>query len=209
MDKRTTLSLVTGIATVVAVFAFMFTLRSAFFGGVAYVASDAGFAPPTRVEASTTSPPARVSDFETPLRLRIPAISVDAKVQHVGLTKNNAMGVPTNFRDVGWYKHGSVPGEMGSAVIAGHVDNALGLSGVFKRLKDLEPGDDIYVIDKDGVEIIFTVTSVDRYRYDEAPTEEIFNETGEPLLRLITCGGKWIQSKKTYDERIVVTARLY
>ena len=95
---------------------------------------------------------------------------------------------------------------MGSAVIDGHVDNALGLPGVFSKLKNVKRGDDIYVTDKNGTKIHFVVREVQEYPYDKAPAEEIFNESERSLLRLITCGGKWIQSAKTYDTRVVVTA---
>ena len=206
MDRRTSLSYLVGIATLAAVIFFILTMR-ALFGSAEAMRGDVGFTPPVTVEAATTS---RINvpqrGYAPPARLLIPAISVNAKVQHVGLTKSGAMGIPSNFVDVAWYKYGTIPGEDGSAVIAGHVDNALGLSGVFKRLKDLKQGDIVTVVDKEGKKVTFTITSVVRYKYNEAPTEEIFNSKGKTYLRLITCGGKWLRSEKTYDERIVVTA---
>ncbi|MDP3962672.1 MAG: class F sortase [bacterium] len=151
------------------------------------------------------SPPAL---FKKPQKLVIPAISVDARVEHVGVAKNGTMGIPTTFHTVGWYKYGAIPGEMGSAVVGGHADNGLGLNGVFKYLDDLQEGDEIYVYDSDNTEVRFVVSGVDSYDYKDVPTDMIFNENEAPLLRLITCDGKWVWKDKTYDTRIIVTAEL-
>ncbi len=188
-----------GVVTVLAVIFFVYTLYGAVGGSVIQV--DAG--PSVLTIATTTSEP---RGFGKPVRLLIPTISINAKVQEVGLTAKNAMGIPTNFTDVGWYKYGTIPGEVGSAVIDGHVDNGLGLKGVFKNLHKVQIGDEITVIDISGTEIRFNVIDIKEYKYDEAPSEEIFNESQKSILRLITCGGKWIKSAKTYDTRVVVTA---
>jgi hypothetical protein len=58
-----------------------------------------------------------------PVRLRIPAIAVDAAVEHVGLTPDGAMDVPASYADVAWYTLGPKPGEPGNAAIAGHLDS--------------------------------------------------------------------------------------
>lgn len=146
--------------------------------------------------------------FSRPVRLSIPTISVDAKVEEVGVAKNGTMATPSSFKTVGWYKYGPMPGEIGSAVLDGHPDNGLGLKGVFKRLGELEEGDDIFVYDKDGGKTQFKVTIVDTYEYTKVPVDQIFNENEKPLLRLITCDGRWVREYKTYDTRIIVTAEL-
>src|SRR4051812_42948486 len=79
-----------------------------------------------------------------PVQFSIPALTINAHVQQVGITAAGNMGVPSNFSDVGWYKNGVVPGHAGSAVIDGHVDNGLGLPGVFKHLGEIQKGDSIY-----------------------------------------------------------------
>ena len=143
-----------------------------------------------------------------PTRLRIPALGIDALIQDVGINSKGNMATPSNFTDVGWYKHGVSPGARGSAVIAGHVNNGLGLSGVFERLGELQVGDDIYVQREDGSEVHFVVASARRYPYDDAPEEIIFNPSGSVRLNLITCEGKWLQENKTYDQRLVIFAKL-
>jgi sortase (surface protein transpeptidase) len=143
-----------------------------------------------------------------PERLKISKIGVDANVQQVGLTAKGNMGVPTNFTDAGWYKYGVAPGEIGSAVMAGHVDNALGLDGVFKHLSDLRPGDEITVSSVSGKELTFKVTRVESYPYDQVPAEGIFNDGSGAHLNLITCDGNWVQPAKNYDRRLVVYSDL-
>src|SRR5207244_3357402 len=122
--------------------------------------------------------------------------------------KTGNMAVPSNFTDVGWFKLGTIPGHVGSAVMDGHVDNAVALPGVFKHLATLKKGDDVYVMDKDGARLHFLVTDVQTYPYDEAPAQEIFARADKARLNLITCGGTWIQAKKSYDKRVVVYTEL-
>lgn len=142
-----------------------------------------------------------------PKELQIPSIKVDAKVQEVGITYKGNMGVPNNYTDVGWYKYGTLPGQIGSAVIDGHVDNGFALPGVFKNLGNVQKGDSIYVIDQDGKKERFVVTDISIYGYKD-DTSDIFNRSGGAWLRLITCTGNWIPSAQTDDHRVVVTAQL-
>lgn len=176
-----------------------------------YQSRDAtAYMPPSiyEIEAASASTDTSNIQLAKPERLKIPSLDIDAKVKEVGLTKDGAMATPGNFTDVGWYAAGTIPGDMGSAVMDGHVDNALALPGVFKDLHRTELGDDIYVIAEDGTTLHFVVSSIDSYEYDSAPTEEIFNERTAARLKLITCGGTWLSELKTYDKRVVVTADL-
>ena len=169
--------------------------------------------PDTELIAINTSESPHVAAHATspdnyPVRLIIPSISVDSNVQYVGITTHGTMSVPNNFTDVGWYKYGVVPGATGSAVMAGHVDNALALPGVFKSLQDLKKGDDVYVVAKDGTKLHFVVDDTESYGVTEAPAERIFDESGPPRLNLVTCEGTWIQSEHQYDHRFVVYTHL-
>ena len=145
---------------------------------------------------------------EYPVRLQIPSLNIDANVQYVGITAHGSMAVPNNFTDVGWYKYGPTPGSTGSAVMAGHVDNALALPGVFKNLQDIQPGADVYVIQKNGDQLHFVVDDVETYDVADTPTGRIFGSDGTARLNLITCEGTWIQSEHQYDHRLVVFTHL-
>lgn len=139
-----------------------------------------------------------------PVRLTIPAIGVDADVQDVGIANSGNVMVPNNYTDVGWYRYGPVPGQTGSAIIDGHVNNGFGTSGVFGHLKELKAGDDIYVTYADQTTLHFRVEQVELYLLDDAPKEKIFNQTDKARLNLITCDGEWLPDRRTDDHRLVV-----
>lgn len=160
------------------------------------------YSPDSEIAVPPMSPVA--STASKPVRLEIPAIGVDATVQYVGITGNGDMGTPDNFTDVAWYKYGPVPGQLGSAVIDGHVDNGLSLAGVFKHLDNVKVGDDVYVIAADGSKLHFVVTDMEKYPYTSGPTQKIFGQTDAARLNLITCSGTWVPGARTYDERLVV-----
>ncbi|MES2437010.1 MAG: class F sortase [Patescibacteria group bacterium] len=144
-----------------------------------------------------------------PYRLIIPSIELNAGVQHVGINQKGNMANPAGFKDVGWYKYGPIPGQKGSAVIAGHFDNGLGLPAVFYELNELQVGDDIYVQDEDGKKLLFKIIQTKQYDYmDTAASQEVFKSSDKVMLNLITCDGTWIKDQKTYTKRFVVFAEL-
>ena len=146
--------------------------------------------------------------YNQPSRLIIPSLDIDAHIQLVGVTKSGNMAAPNNFTDISWYKFGTVPGNSGSAVMAGHVDNALGTPAIFYELKELELGDDVYVVDKDGKRLHFQVIDKQLYPYDQAPIERIFNDATGTYLNLITCQGEWVPRAKSAANRLVVYTKL-
>lgn len=169
------------------------------------------YAPDVDVEVSVPAPKGvRSASFsgDVPVRLSIPSLGINANVQQVGVNGKGNMAVPSNYTDVAWYKYGPVPGEVGSAVIDGHVDNGLGLDGVFKHLEDIEVGDDVYVSTKSGKRLHFVVRDIESYHYTQVPTELLFNLSDGAHLNLVTCGGLWVKDDKTYDRRIVVYTEL-
>lgn len=138
-----------------------------------------------------------------PVRLKIPNINVDAAIQYVGLTSDGAMGAPSNSVDVGWYDQGPRPGERGSAVIAGHLNNGNG-PGVFTTLYKLKKGDKLYIEDSYGTTIAFVVR--ESRAYDPGYANEVFNRSDSAHLNLITCDGVWEPAQKSYNKRLVVFA---
>ncbi len=160
---------------------------------------------------STTTVSVAVSDAHNayPSRLIIPSLSIDAHVQYVGVNKKGNIGTPNNFTDVAWYARGVVPGQLGTAIIDGHVDNGLGLAGVFKHLVSMKVGDDVYVVTKGAEHIHFVVTHVEAYDYEHVTSEDIFGtSTDVRSINLITCDGEWVLSGDTYNKRLIVTATL-
>lgn len=197
------------ILVVVALFVGVYTFGRAMYENPG--TEDSGLvAQGSMVEAYTISDTTPPAPEALPSRLEIPEIGVDAHVQHLGITSSGLMAVPSNFTDVGWYKYGPTPGERGSAVIAGHQNNAMGLDGVFQPLEKLEVGDDVYVVSESGEKLHFRVRRVELHPYDlKGPQlEEIFQDTSGTYLNLITCAGNWIQEIKTNDLRLVVYTEL-
>jgi sortase A len=199
MSKRIFITAV-AIVTICASGVFAATLVHAGLSSSEELSSD--------IPVASTTKQLSHSSGDGPLRISIPAINVDAKVQSVGIAKSGNMAVPTNYTDVGWYRYGPLPGELGSAVIDGHVDNGFALAAVFKQLQDLTPGEDIFVTLKDGSQKHFIVETVAAYPVAEVPLKTLFDRADKPRLNLITCTGTWDSSKKAYDQRIVVYATL-
>ncbi len=171
---------------------------------------------PDPPEASETPAPAATeSELEEqeftvtgqPVSLEIERTGVDAYIEYVGLTDDGAMDVPQEWENVGWFEPGTLPGEVGNSVIAGHYDSPTG-PAVFFELRELEPGDLITVITDEDEQLTFEVTKTEMVLADDAPLEEIFGSSEDRNLNLITCDGIWDQSANMYDHRLVVYTTL-
>lgn len=146
----------------------------------------------------------RQTNQGSPVRLRIPSIHVDTAVEYVGLTSEGAMGVPNNTINVGWYGLGPRPGDKGSAVIAGHLNGKKGEAGVFTHLNQLKEGDTLYVEDSDGISTAFVVR--ESRSYEPGYASDVFRQSDDAHLNLITCSGEWDRAKGSYSKRLVVFA---
>ncbi len=141
--------------------------------------------------------------------MEIPAIGVRATdLVGLGIAADGAIEVPQRWDSVGWYENGAWPGQVGSSVLAGHVDSAEAGPAVFFRLGELVPGDTAAVTRADGATAVFTVDSVGRYPKDEFPTASVYGAADGPELRLVTCGGTFDEAIGHYRDNIVVSAHL-
>ncbi|MFD7299536.1 class F sortase [Streptomyces pharetrae] len=143
-----------------------------------------------------------------PDRIRIPAIRVDAPLTGLGLTRTGSLEVPPAGRPdlAGWYEAGTTPGERGTAIVAGHVDNAEG-PAVFYGLGALRRGGTIEVDRRDGSVAVFTVDAVEVYQAKNFPDEKVYGPARRPELRVITCGGGYSRATG-YQGNVVVFAHL-
>jgi sortase (surface protein transpeptidase) len=142
-----------------------------------------------------------------PVGISIPAIGVDSPLQALGLQADNSLQSPTEWAEAGWYADGVRPGDPGPAVIAGHVDSRNG-PAVFFRLRDLHPGDDVYITTQSGRQLHFVVDTSQRFPKDRFPTEAVYGPTPLPVVRLITCTGAFDAANHNYLDNLVVTAHL-
>src|ERR1700722_519259 len=120
-----------------------------------------------------------------PVAVRIPAIGVAVWLTQLGLNANGTVAVPTSVQVPGWFSPGPSPGQVGSAVILGHVDSTQG-PGVFFQLRTLQPGTQIQVNLADGVIATFKVTSVVEYQKTAFPDQKVYSSNGGSALQLVT-----------------------
>ncbi|MFF3326741.1 class F sortase [Streptomyces sp. NPDC002889] len=143
-----------------------------------------------------------------PVRLRIPEIRVDAPVMGLGLGRGGSLEVPpAGDRNLaGWYEDGTSPGAKGTAIMAGHVDNARGPS-VFYSLGALKKGHRIEVTRRDGRTAVFTIDAIEVYEADTFPDEKVYGPSDRAELRVITCGGGFTR-KTGYQGNVVAYGHL-
>ncbi len=142
-----------------------------------------------------------------PVRLQVPAIGVDTSLTRLGLRTDGTMEVPPDAFPAGWYGGAPTPGELGPAIIAGHVDWA-GRDGVFHDLHRLTPGDEVSVTRADGSTAMFRVDRVEQLRKDRFPTDAVYGDIDHAGLRLITCGGTFDPRAHSYVDNVIAFARL-
>jgi LPXTG-site transpeptidase (sortase) family protein len=142
-----------------------------------------------------------------PVRVLIPGIEVDARVEVLEIV-GDVLQDPTNGEDVAWYKETGRPGEVGNAVIAGHLNWYNMPEGVFFAINQLREGDEVLVRDTACREFRYLVEWAELIEVAEADMEEITGHSDQALLTLITCGGTWDPAISQYRERTVVRARL-
>lgn len=158
---------------------------------------------------STTAPGEGSAPFPTgiePTRIAIPTLGVDADVIDLTLSGTEPE-VPSDFGQTGWYHQTREPGEIGPAVIAGHIDSVEG-PAVFARLDELVAGDEIVVESDDGEQRRFAVTGSGQYPKGDLPSEVFGFGAPAPELRLITCGGTFDRASGHYRDNYVVYAAL-
>ncbi|MER7180112.1 class F sortase, partial [Streptomyces hyaluromycini] len=143
-----------------------------------------------------------------PTRIRIPAIHVNAPLMGLALTPAGSLDVPPAAKKnlAGWYEAGTTPGETGTAIVAGHVDNTEG-PAVFYDLGALKRGATIEVDRQDRGVAVFSVDAVEVYQARDFPDEKVYGAAKRPELRVITCGGGYSRTTG-YQGNVVVFAHL-
>jgi sortase family protein len=206
--RRTRSRVMAGVAALLAIIAL-----------AAGCSGDAAPGPPPSVAASgSVSPPGAAAPAgaagaaapmarSSPVRVQIPAIGVDSALMQLGLRVDGSLQVPPSGFPAGWYTGAPTPGELGPAILAGHVDWA-GQPGVFYRLHDLQPGAEVTVTRQDSSAAVFRVTQVKEYPKDQFPTDVVYGDLDHPGLRLITCGGTFDPQTRNYEDNIVAFADL-
>ena len=167
--------------------------------------SDSVPAPPSAAPKARTAKGMKRSE---PVRLEIPAVGLKTAVNGLGLREDGTLEVPPLAADApaGWYRGSPTPGEAGAAVMTGHVDSAREGPAVFYRLRELRRGDTVSVRRKDGSTAKFEVYRVATYPKHAFPSDDVYGAVDRAELRLITCGGSFDRSRRSYRDNVVVFA---
>lgn len=159
--------------------------------------------PPTPAAAA----PVPVDSGGGPSRIAIPAAGIAASVEPVGVTDDGDVEIPEDVRVLGWYRYSpNPPASAGSTVVVGHVDSAEQGTGAFFTLHDLKRGDRVYLSSASGKRLTYRVVASEAFPKTSVPLAALFSRTGAPRLTLITCGGSFDSSARSYRDNIVVTA---
>ena len=161
-----------------------------------------GPAIPIRPAAPLAQPP----EDPAPRLLTVEGTTINMPIVEVGVSPDGAMEIPEPFNEAGWYRFGPVPGAAaGTAVVAAHVDTTSD-SAPFSQLKSLAPGTLVTVQREGAASVVFRVTGVELMAKDAFDGASIFRRDGPPELKLVTCGGRWLDEKQDYGDNVIVTA---
>lgn len=164
--------------------------------------SDVAATPGTRSAAPSTV----VEATPTPSRVTLPSLDASLPVRPVGVDRRDAMEIPEDPDTAGWYRFGPAPtAANGASVIAAHTDTE-GEVGPLSRLAELGRGDHIRVAVGDEV-LVYAVTRVDNHAKKALDLDALFDRTGPPRLHLVSCGGEWDPSTRSYEDNVIAVAR--
>lgn len=158
--------------------------------------------------AQVADEPVQPLPYAPAARVQIPAIKVDAPMIDVNLDPDGWIEAPPpqDANLAGWYQNGIAPGQRGTAVVVGHVDNLSG-PAVFYGLGSLRKGQHIEVARYDNRVAVFEIYGVEVFAKNDFPGPRVYGDTGHAELRVITCGGGYSKAGG-YDGNVVVFARL-
>lgn len=142
---------------------------------------------------------------DAPRALFIDTIGVAARVQPMGVNKDNSIQSPVNINDGGWYGGSAKPGEAGAMFIDGHASGS-SRQGLFAYLDTLKVGDTLQVEKGDMSRLTYRVVHVETVPVDSVDMNKALApyEGVEKGLNLMTCTGVWLRDRETLDHRVVV-----
>jgi hypothetical protein len=150
--------------------------------------------------------PTAVTRDPAPRFLTVEGTTINMPIVEVGVSPDGAMEIPEPFDEAGWYRFGPAPGAAaGTAVVAAHVDTTSD-SAPFSQLKSLKAGTLVTVQREGAPPLSFRVTGVELMAKDAFDGASVFRRDGPPQLKLVTCGGRWLDEQQDYGDNVIVTA---
>ena len=144
-----------------------------------------------------------------PLKVTVPSIQATSSLVPLGLNKDGSLAVPPlkTPEQASWYDKSPTPGSIGPAIVLGHIDGN-GKPGVFIDLSKVKPGDQVFVDREDGQTAVFTISHVDTVLKSAFPTQQVYGDTPDAEIRLITCGGELDKAAGNYLSNVVAYGNL-
>ena len=141
-----------------------------------------------------------------PVRVQVEGTGIDLEVIPEGVEANGALALPDNHYQAAWYRYGPAPGAgEGSSVLAAHVDSRTEKLPI-ARLKNVAPGTVLTVTRADGSVLRYATEGVENIAKKSLDGHRLFDRTGSPRLKLVTCGGEWLEAQDDYEDNVVLTA---
>jgi sortase (surface protein transpeptidase) len=190
----------------VGVAACGYTMAASHPGHKATPAGSPTFGPIPKGQRGAVPGPAS-TPVAAPAKLIIPSLGVRSSLLRLGIAKDGTLQVPGTAALAGWFTDSARPGEIGDAVIAGHIDSQQG-PGIFYHLHQLKPGQKVYVRRSDGSLAVFKVTAVHMYLKAKFPASIVYGAVPDAQLRLITCGGAFDPKTGHYLSNVIAFANL-
>jgi hypothetical protein len=152
--------------------------------------------------------PAAAAADPAPTSLTVEGTLIDFPVVPGGVSPEGAMEIPDVFDEAAWYRYGPAPGAAeGAAVIAGHIDTTSDRAP-FSALKNLSAGTAIRVGRDGAPALTYRVIGVELMAKDKFDGDSLFRRTGPHELKVVTCGGRWLDERMDYSDNVIVTAVL-
>lgn len=163
--------------------------------------------PPAVTRRSAALEDQPVSARPAPTRLEIADLGIDVRVAPVGLDAEGRMALFDDPSVAAWYQWGAAPAsELGSTVIAAHVDSLTYDLLPFARLRDAKAGMPVAVTDASGARRTYLVQAVEVTEKADVDWAAAFDRGGPPRLTLVTCGGEFDAAQRRYLSNLVLTA---
>ncbi|MEW1810993.1 class F sortase [Pseudarthrobacter phenanthrenivorans] len=158
------------------------------------------------IQIRPATPPPAPRSVPAPTSLSVSGTSISMPVVPAGVSGGGAMEIPDVFDRAAWYKFGPAPGAAeGTAVIAGHIDTTSDRAP-FSALKSLAAGTLIRVGREDAPALTYRVVRVELMAKDRFDSGSVFRRHGPHELKLVTCGGRWLDERMDYSDNVIVTA---
>jgi len=141
------------------------------------------------------------------VRIEVSQLKVSAPVVDVAVDPDGALQIPENPAILGRWAGGAEPGEpFGSVVVVGHVDDAQTTGALF-ALHTIKVGATVVAVGADGRSFTYRVSAVREVaKTNLVSTLNPFAQQVGSRLVLITCGGAFDETERSYADNVVVFA---